>query len=48
MDWHSGLRGLCLFFNYVGSGFLMVDFLTLVIMVISVFMLGFMLGKDSR
>jgi len=26
----------------------MADFFTLVIMVISVFMLGFMLGKDSR
>jgi len=26
----------------------MADFFTLVIMVISVFMVGFMLGKDSR
>jgi len=26
----------------------MADFFTLVIMVIAVFMLGFMLGKDSR
>lgn len=48
MDWDSGLRGLCLFFNYVGSGFLMVDFLSFIIMVTSVFLIGFMLGKDKR
>jgi hypothetical protein len=33
--------------NYVGFGILMLDFFTLIIMLLAVFMCGFLLGRDQ-